>query len=74
MESHLLREPNPKIFRVGYMEFGPARFAHSDASARSPPIFRKTLVKRFGLSEEEANSANGTPDTNPPDALSTPGS
>jgi len=53
LESHAMREPNPKnIFA------NPSRFAHSDASARSPPIFRNTLVKRFGYSEEEANSVD----------------
>jgi len=53
VESHMLREPKPKFFFSN-----PSRFAHSDASARSPMIFRKTLVKKFGFSEDRANAVD----------------
>lgn len=49
--SHLVRMPNPpNVFQ------NPSRFAHTDASRDSPPQWRRSLVKRYGYSEEEAQT------------------
>ena len=47
VQSQAPREPNPKnIF------MNPAKFAHSDATEKSPPQWRKFLVKKQGYTQE----------------------
>ena len=53
VQSQALREPNPKnIF------MNPAKFAHSDATEKSPPQWRKFLVKKQGYTEEQARDTD----------------